>query len=67
MQRSCPDAWPVCEAVELLDGMGGCGVPRPSWHLGSDWQEQDLKHGRSQCWERFLDALKWASFGVFLL
>lgn len=65
MQRSCPDAWPVCEAVELLDGTGGWGVPRPSWHLGSAWEVQELKHGRSQCWERFLNALEWASLGLF--
>ena len=71
MQRSCPNAWPVCVAGELLHGAGVWGVSWPSWHLRSAWETAGFKAWQESAWklhwERFLDTLKWTSLGVFLL
>lgn len=44
---SCP-APALMHGWELLHGMGLCGVPHPSWHLGFAWEVQDFQHDRNQ-------------------
>lgn len=68
-QRSCPNAWRVCVAGELLRGGGLCGVPRLSRHVRSAWGSAGFKawqeSGWKLRWERFLDTLKWTPCRVF--